>query len=618
MEMRSAVLRRNLAVMVAAAGLLVAGLAADPSPLVVTVAGVCLRFGDRVGLAVVAAMGALAGAILFLQTPIAMDDPVRLVSFLAAAFGVWLLIWIFRVASIQQRVQESTREIIEKLPGLGWSADANGHLRYRNPASLEYEGLTFDQMKQQLEADDYAWAQSIHPDDVERSLANFKHSIATGEPLYDESRARRHDGTYRWFRDVAFPTRDETGKITGWYGTSMDIDDQKKAEEALRRSERELRLLIDTVPTMIFLTTPDGLPYYFNKRFADWVGTDPGGETVEKVGGKSPYLELIHPDDRDQVASTVDNAFASGQPSQYKGRLRRNDGQYRWLDSRVEPLRDNDGAIVRWYGVIIDIDDEVRAQEALRLADDRLSRASRAASLSELSVSIAHELTSPLQAVVANANAFQRWLSATPPNYERAGRTADRIIRDANAAAEVIKRIRELFANTGQDRRHVDINLLAREVCDLMTDRVVASGVRLELALDPQLPDILADRVQLEQVILNLARNAIEAMQTLPPAARVLRIVSRRSGSDRLEVLVEDSGPGIAEPERIFEAFYTTKSDGMGMGLAICRSIIEAHGGRIYARPDAGQGSSVGFTLPLRFPSTVELGNLEDDAPVGQ
>lgn len=617
MAVTSALLRRNLAIMVAVAGIVLAWFSGDPSPLVVTVAGVCLRFGDRVGLAVVAAVGLLAGAILFLQTPIAIDDPVRLVSFLGAAFGVWLLIWIFRVSSFQQRVQESTREIIEKLPGLGWSADANGRIRYRNPASLEYEGTTFEQMREELESDTYSWTQTLHPDDVERSLAKFKHSIATGEPLYDESRARRHDGTYRWFRDVAFPTRDETGKITGWYGTSMDIDDQKKAEEALRQSERELRLLVDTVPTMIFLTTPEGLPYYFNKRFADWVGTDPGGEAVPRVGGKSPYLELIHPDDRDYIATTVDKAFASGQASQYKGRLRRNDGQYRWLDSRVEPLRDENGAIVRWYGVIIDIDDEVRAQEALRLADDRLSRASRAASLSELSVSIAHELNSPLQAVVANANAFQRWLSATPPNYERAERTAGRIIRDANAAAEVIKRIRELFANAGQDRRHVDINLLVRDVCELMTDRLVAGGVRLELALDPQLPDILADPVQLEQVILNLIRNAIEAMQAMPAATRVLRVVSRRQGADRLEVEVEDSGPGIAEPERIFEAFYTTKDDGLGMGLAICRSIIEAHGGSIDARSNAGQGSSIGFTLPLHVASPA-VESLEDDAPVGQ
>lgn len=617
MAVTSALLRRNLAIMVAVAGIVLAWFSGDPSPLVVTVAGVCLRFGDRVGLAVVAAVGLLAGAILFLQTPIAIDDPVRLVSFLGAAFGVWLLIWIFRVSSFQQRVQESTREIIEKLPGLGWSADANGRIRYRNPASLEYEGTTFEQMREELESDTYSWTQTLHPDDVERSLAKFKHSIATGEPLYDESRARRHDGTYRWFRDVAFPTRDETGKITGWYGTSMDIDDQKKAEEALRQSERELRLLVDTVPTMIFLTTPEGLPYYFNKRFADWVGTDPGGEAVPRVGGKSPYLELIHPDDRDYIATTVDKAFANGQASQYKGRLRRNDGQYRWLDSRVEPLRDENGAIVRWYGVIIDIDDEVRAQEALRLADDRLSRASRAASLSELSVSIAHELNSPLQAVVANANAFQRWLSATPPNYERAERTAGRIIRDANAAAEVIKRIRELFANAGQDRRPVDINLLVRDVCELMTDRLVAGGVRLELALDPQLPDILADPVQLEQVILNLIRNAIEAMQAMPAATRVLRVVSRRQGADRLEVEVEDSGPGIAEPERIFEAFYTTKDDGLGMGLAICRSIIEAHGGSIDARSNAGQGSSIGFTLPLHVASPA-VERLEDDAPVGQ
>jgi signal transduction histidine kinase len=202
---------------------------------------------------------------------------------------------------------------------------------------------------------------------------------------------------------------------------------------------------------------------------------------------------------------------------QYKNRLRRIDGEFRWVDSRVEPLRDENGAIVRWYGVITDIDDEVKAQESLRLADERLLRASRAASLSELSVSIAHELNSPLQAVVANANAFQRWLNANPPNYERAGRTAERIIRDANAAADVIARIRSLFAQTEHGRAPTDLNGIINEVCELTADRLQSNNVRLELKLAADLPPVMADRAQVEQVVLNLVRNAIEAMHDTPP-----------------------------------------------------------------------------------------------------
>jgi PAS domain S-box-containing protein len=607
MDVNSPRFRQNLALAVGGTGALVAWLTSDPSPLVVTVAAVCLRFGDKIGLAVVAAMGLLAFAILFLQTPITMDDPVRLASFLVAAFGVWLLIWIFRVGSFNRRVQESTRAIIEKLPGLGWSADATGRLRYRNPASLEYEGLTFDQMKEDLEADKYAWTQSLHPDDVEKSLAKFKHSIATGEPLYDESRARKHDGTYRWFRDVGFPTRDETGKITGWYGTSIDIDDQKKAEEALRQSERELRLLVDTVPSMIYLTTPDGRPYYYNKRFVDWIGADPGGKPTPIVDGHDPLAEVLHPDDRETVQNAFYTAFAKGEALQYKSRLRRKDGEFRWLESRIEPLRDDNGTIIRWYGVNIDIDDEVRAQEALRLADERLSRASRAASLSELSVSIAHELNSPLQAVVANANAFQRWLGATPPNYERASLTAARIIRDANAAAEVISRIRALFAQTEQGRVPTNLNGIVTEVCDLVADRLQSSGLKLELDLEAHPAPVFADRVQIEQVVLNLVRNAIEAMQDAPQTSRLLRITSR-NGDGVVEVEVTDRGHGIPDPERIFDAFYTTKKDGMGMGLAICRSIIESHEGRIGAKSVIGEGSSVGFSLPIHSEPGARVG----------
>ncbi|OEO28530.1 PAS domain-containing sensor histidine kinase [Devosia insulae DS-56] len=599
MEITSSLVRRNLAIAIALLGMVLALLTAEPSGLMVSVAAIAICFGWKPGLAATLAAGPLGYGVLAVRDRLA-DAPMELTVLVVAAFGIWLLVWIFRTASFHERVHQSARQIIEDLPGLGWSADPNGHIRFFNPAGLERVGMTAEEMQKQMEEDDYAWRHTIHPEDAERSAERFRHSIRTGEPMHDEARVRHHDGTYRWFRDIAVPARDETGRITGWFGTTVDIDDQKRAEEALHHRERELRLMVDTVPTMIFLMTPQGLPYYFNKRFVDWAGIDPGDETQGNAADLNTHAELIHPDDRNDVAAAFARSFGSGEPLFYKGRLKRRDGQYRWLDSRVEPLRDDSGAIIRWYGVNIDIDDEVRAQEALRLADERLARASRAASLSELSVSIAHELNSPLQAVVANANAFQRWLGATPPNYERAGRTAERIIRDANAAAEVITRIRALFAQTGQDRNPVDLNLVITEVCELVSDKLTSGNVRLELELDAALPAVPADRVQLEQVILNLVRNGIEAMTDVPASARRLRILSRRTGG-MAEIEVEDQGPGIADAERIFDAFYTTKRDGMGMGLSICRSIVEAHEGRIGARSAPGEGTSVAFSLPLQL-----------------
>lgn len=606
MEVTSPLYRRALALAICGAAVLVAWFALDPSWLLVAVAALCMWLGWEAGLVAIAVTGLLWTAILFSHAPLGMDDAAGIGLFVAAAGAIWLLIQVFRTASLSDALDQDTKKLVADVPGLGWTAYPDGRLRFINPAVLAFIGITPAELRRIMETEPNPLERWTHPDDRERGRLNWERALKAGEPLIDENRALRYDGVYRWFRDTIVPTRDRRGRVTGWYAHTNDITDQKKAEEALRQSERELRLLIDTVPTMIFLTTPDGLPYYFNKRFADWLGADPGGEPVAKVGGKSPYLERIHPDDREQIAVTVDRAFASGEASQYKGRLRRNDGEYRWLDSRVEPLRGEDGEIIRWYGVIIDIDDEVRAQESLLLADERLARASRAASLSELSVSIAHELNSPLQAVVSNANAFQRWLSADPPNYERARRTAERIIRDANAAAEVIKRIRDLFAQTEQDRTPIDVNALVREVCELISDRLTLNGVRLDLALDDGLPPVTGDRVQLEQVILNLVRNGIEAMQGVAAAARTLRIVTRRTGDGKIDVRVQDHGAGIAEPERIFEAFYTTKKEGLGMGLAICRSIIEAHGGRISAESELGGGASVGFTLPLHAVNVVE------------
>lgn len=600
MDLKSPAVRRTLALVIAVAGILIAWFALDAVGLLVAVAAMCIWLRARMGFVAVVAGSLIWAGILLLRPPVEHDGLVRFAIFVAAALGVWLLVQVFRTTSMTDMLDQNSSElVVEDIPGLGWIGHPDGRLRYINPDVLALIGVSAEEMRKMLAADPLAiLTQYSHPDEVERNLANWNRTLETGEPLIDESLVRRYDGEYRWLRDTVVPTRDRHGRITAWYAHSVDITDQKNAEEALRRSERELRVLVDTVPTMIFLTDPQGRPYYFNKRFTDWVGIDPGGEVVPIVDGVDPYAAYLHPDDRESVVATVYGGFARGESMQYRSRLRNQDGEYRWLDSRVEPLRDEDGKIIRWYGVLIDIDDEVRAQESLRLADERLSRASRAASLSELSVSIAHELNSPLQAVVANANAFQRWLTAKPPNYERAGLTAERIIRDANAAAEVISRIRSLFAQTEQGRAPTDLNGIIAEVCDLVADRLQSSSVRLELALEPDLPLVLADRVQVEQVIINLVRNAIEAMHDTPPPGRLLRVSSRRN-DDVVEIEVNDRGHGIPDPDRIFEAFYTTKKEGMGMGLAICRSIIESHEGRISAKSAPGEGSSVSFILPV-------------------
>ncbi|MGX5804908.1 PAS domain-containing sensor histidine kinase [Bradyrhizobium sp. Arg314] len=601
MELTSSHQRRVVAAAIGAASVLLAWFAHEPSGLLVAVAAVCICVGWKVGLASVAAASLLAAVILLSRAHGAENGLVQLAAFVAGALGLWVVVKIFRTITFYDRVYQGAGPNFTDTPGLGWSAYPDGRLRFLNPAALEYVGVTAEEMREIMNADDFSWwRRFVHADDVETSMAQWRHSLETGEPMIEEKRLRRFDGTYRWFRDTGVASRDERGRIVGWYGHTEDIDDRRKAEAALRQSERELRLLVDTVPTMIWLMTPAGLPYYFNKRFVDWAGIDSAKEEPRGTRQFASHVELFHPDDRAAVKAVFQKSFARGEPLQHKARLCRKDGEYRWTDSRFEPLRDEDGTILRWYGVNFDIDDEVRAQESLRLADERLALALRAASLSELSVSIAHELNQPLQAVVANAGAFQRWLTADPPNFNHASRVAQKIIRNADAAAQVISRIRALFSKAEGEPHAIDLNAVIHEVCDLLGDRLASSSVKLDLQLDPRLPATAADHVQMEQVVLNLVRNGIEAMQDVSINARSLRIVSRRQDDGTVEVEVRDRGRGLSDLERIFDAFYTTKLDGMGMGLAICRSIVEAHCGRLWAKNVETGGASITFSLPIR------------------
>jgi signal transduction histidine kinase len=246
------------------------------------------------------------------------------------------------------------------------------------------------------------------------------------------------------------------------------------------------------------------------------------------------------------------------------------------------------------------IETKRRSEEALRTIQARFSRATRFATVAELAASIAHEVSQPLSAVVANGQACTQWLSAEPPNVINARVAAERIIRDGKDAGEVVRHIRALFRKTAPEKVDLNINDVIDEVLRLIHKESVEKRIAVESDLEKRLPPALGDRVQLQQVIFNLLLNGIEAMETVTDRPKKLLIRSTLQNSDAILVEIRDYGTGLADSEKVYEAFYTTKEKGMGMGLSICRSIVQSHGGRLGTKPSQGPGTTFFFTLPLR------------------
>lgn len=496
--------------------------------------------------------------------------------------------------------EQHLRDLVDTIPVLIWAATPQGEPAYVNKQLQEYSGVS----PEDLDSPDRsrlaeALDTTVYPGDKGLVEQGMIHSFTTGEPFAAVYRIRRHDGVFRWVDSRLAPLRDQTGSIVRWYGVIVDVDESKQAEEALRASEQQLKQLVDTMPAMVWCASPSGEPTYINKRLIDYAFV-----RLEDLprSGKSAVDqaidEAIHPDDRDSFRRDLTNFFEAGQPFSLRYRNKRFDGTYRWVDSRSEPLRDSEGRLLQWYTVITDIDDETRMQEELRAAQERLATASKAASLSELSASIAHEVNQPLASIVANSKACERWLSATPPNIPRAVANMNRIVRDAHSAADVVSRVRSLFHRRPETRRAVDINALIMEARHLLADEPAVSMIEFETELEADLPAVIVDDVQIQQVLINLMRNAVEALNEPSVRRKALRISTRRGVAGTINVCVRDHGPGIENPHLIFEAFYSTKKDGMGMGLAICRSIIDAHDGELRAENAAGGGALFTLILP--------------------
>jgi len=393
--------------------------------------------------------------------------------------------------------------------------------------------------------------------------------------------------------EVSVTGRDELAHLGRVFNdTARRLQDLYATQQ---QSEDRLRLVIDTIPAHVWSTRPDGSVDFINRR---WLETT--GLTMEDALGWD-WGSVVHPDDLARYVDEWRAALAAGEPTESEVRLRRADGEYRWWLTRNVPLRDELGNIVKWYGTAIDIEERHRAEEALREAQANLARVSRVTTMGELTASLAHEVNQPIAAAYTNANTCLRWLAADTPNVEEARAAAMRIVKDGKRAGEIISRIRLLFKKGTSQHEFVDVNEVIGEMIVLLRGETArySISVRTELAAD--LPQVMGDRVQLQQVMMNLIMNSIDAMKDVD-GTRELVIKSQRAENEELLVCVSDSGVGLPpqQTDQIFNAFFSTKPHGTGMGLRISRSILESHGGRLWAADNSSRGASFYFTLPTK------------------
>jgi PAS domain S-box-containing protein len=489
-----------------------------------------------------------------------------------------------------KKSEDRLQLVIDTIPTLVWRAGPDGIPDFLNHQALYYTGLSLDQAAT-------GWPRAFHPDDKKGMLQKWTAIRKSGMRGELEARLRRFDGEYRWFLFRAEPLRDEAGNIVKWYGSSTDIEDRKRTEEALRESEQRFRDYAETASDWFWEAGPDHRVTRISEHVSD-IGFVPSGLAGLSRWDIATDIES-EPEKWRMHRATID----AHQPFRDFVYTVNRTGSPVYVRTSGKPVFDATGNFIGYRGTGTDITATIRAdhaEQALRKAQAELAHVTRVTTLGELTASIAHEVNQPLAAVVANAEACLRWLDRDTPDLAAARRSVEWVINDGCRASDVVRRVRALANKTDIEKVPLDVNNVVREAVALVQRELSSHGVSLRTEFAPALPTIMGDRVQLQQVIINLVMNGIEAMQPITERPRELVIRSGQDETQYVRVSVKDCGIGISteNANRLFNAFFTTKSSGLGMGLSICRSIVETHGGRLSACPNEGPGATFQFVLP--------------------
>ena len=505
---------------------------------------------------------------------------------------------LFLAALIEERVagenelreSESRFQIAaDAAPVLIWMSGVDRLCTFFNKPWLDFTGRSIEQELGN------GWAEGVHQDDFKRCLEVYTSAFDARQPFVMQYRLRRNDGEYRWISDQGVPRHDPEGRFAGYIGSCVDVTELVNKDQALRDSEERMRVAAEAVNLSIWEWELSKDEIWATNARRALLGLPASGKIA-----LTDFVRRLHPEDRDRVQQIIDDAIHSGEDFDSEYRLILPDGVVRWMSTRGNVQFDSAGKPARLLGISMDI--TARKQAELDAQRDRaqLSHLSRVALMGEMSASIAHELNQPLAGILSNAAAGQRFIDRGDVDQREIRELLGDIIADSRRASDVVRGIRGMVKKEQLERRSVDLNEVVMDALRIASGDAVLRSCQLETSLDANLPAIDGDPIQLQQVLLNLVINAFDAMQDTVPSRRQVLIATESNGDGTVRTSVRDHGIGISEEmrERLFDPFFSTKGEGLGMGLAIVRSIVEAHGGTITAENADDGGARFQFILP--------------------